>query len=610
MRYLYAIANILPRLIEFWERLCIRIASEGFHKPGFYLAGVFFAVAGLRLWRRPITQAWKRLPARIAAYPLMIAGLLLFLKGAWVFSVLLLFGRIARRIWMKAGFDQSRPFPSVLPELSFPIERIDKAVLVFIAIILVVMFTNRSQLMPKDDSDHNYHMAVARQIIEQKGIPKWDDWEYAPAGRPHLYPPVLHILIATFAGSAEKVSHGFETLQVVAYPLGLLLAWWFTRWLFGPATAFFAALVLSMDMTCTLVTISVLPSALVTVIMPLVLMCFLTKRSKWTIALLALALYTHMGVAWLMILGLFFFSARYQGYYDFFKHTLAWAFAFYVPWFLRLAGCIDWIGTPSSALFSDAGRGIGAAISATLAGLLSLQFINVVFLVLGLIGLKKFAHPASGVIRTMLAGFLPMLVTYGGRFWMHTTPLWAILIASLLTRFATSSPSRKRLAVCMLCTLIPLPVITVGFGGKGVGLLPNIGGATFALSYVLSPQKDDDDFNRLADFIRRHTSAREIVHVDPSRQYLGDRIVHETGRRVDVGGWSAEVRNRRMLDVVAEYRKRDTNCLFVHENAEMPADLYCDRVETIGRFRVGIRGKTDPLATQTHPPEPPRQERQ
>jgi len=339
-------------------------------------------------------------------------------------------------------------------------------------------------------------------------------------------------------------------------------------------------------------------------------MCFLTRRSRSTIALLTLALYTHIGMSALIFLGLFFFAARHRGYYAFFKKVLTFSFIFYLPWFFRLLDSIHWLGTPSTLIFDQTGRSLASLIQATVMGLLSLQFVNPVFLVLGLIGLRKARHPAMGFMRAMLAGFVPMLISYGGRFWMHTGPLWAVFTAGLFSRWIPENPTRRRVVALLLCTLIPLPLIAINSlnGGKGVKLIPNVGGATFSLAYVLTPAKEDADFLRLADFIRRNTSPREIVHVDPARIYLGDRIVVSTGCRVDVGGWSAEVRNQDMADKVAAYRAIDTDCLFVYEKAEIPADLRCDRVEVLGRFNVGIRGKQAPLPDQQHPPEPPRVE--
>jgi hypothetical protein len=53
-------------------------------------------------------------------------------------------------------------------------------------------------------------MAVAQKILERGHIPIWDDWEFAPMGRPHLYPPFLHLSIAFFSGDPDRVVEGFS----------------------------------------------------------------------------------------------------------------------------------------------------------------------------------------------------------------------------------------------------------------------------------------------------------------------------------------------------------------------------------------------------------------
>ena len=44
--------------------------------------------------------------------------------------------------------------------------------------------------------DPYYHLMIARQIADAGGPIAYEWWEHAPVGRPHLYPPVLHILLA------------------------------------------------------------------------------------------------------------------------------------------------------------------------------------------------------------------------------------------------------------------------------------------------------------------------------------------------------------------------------------------------------------------------------
>jgi len=351
--------------------------------------------------------------------------------------------------------------------------------------------------------------------------------------------------------------------------------------------------------------VAVLPSALVTALLPLILMCFLTRRKVATVVLLTVSLYTHLGLPPLIFLGLFLFAARHRGYFGFFQSVLTWSVVLWLPWFLVvLLPEVSWLGMPSTQIASAGGRTLGAYLVGLIAGMFMLQAINPVFLVLQLWGLKRFKHPAAGFLKHMLVGFLPMLIFYGGRFWMHTGPIWAVFVAAMLLRLLPERATVKRIVMLALCTMIPMPML---FFAPNLRPRPSlsVGGAAFAVGYAVSPAKEDADFARLAEFIEEHTTPREIVHVDLKKMYLGDRIVHATGRRVDVGGWAAEVRNTAMTAHVNHYRRIDTDCLFVYEDAAVPDALGCNRVVEIGRFRVGVRGKTAALDAQTHPDEAP-----
>ena len=63
------------------------------------------------------------------------------------------------------------------------------------AVVLLVLLARVDGLKPWM-SDTWYHVAIADQILDRGSIPAWVDWDYAPVGRPHLYPPLLHLLLA------------------------------------------------------------------------------------------------------------------------------------------------------------------------------------------------------------------------------------------------------------------------------------------------------------------------------------------------------------------------------------------------------------------------------
>src|SRR3990167_1371545 len=49
--------------------------------------------------------------------------------------------------------------------------------------------------------DIYYHLLTAWGFIQAGGYSGWDFWQYAPAGRIHIYPPLLHIVLAFFIKS-------------------------------------------------------------------------------------------------------------------------------------------------------------------------------------------------------------------------------------------------------------------------------------------------------------------------------------------------------------------------------------------------------------------------
>lgn len=67
------VIELLPNLLSAYDRLCRKIASDGFHKPGFYLSTFFAAPLGI--------ARWKRIPARVAGYGFMVGGIIFFCKG-------------------------------------------------------------------------------------------------------------------------------------------------------------------------------------------------------------------------------------------------------------------------------------------------------------------------------------------------------------------------------------------------------------------------------------------------------------------------------------------------------------------------------------------------
>jgi hypothetical protein len=210
-----------------------------------------------------------------------------------------------------------------------------------------------------------------------------------------------------------------------------------------------------------------------------------------------------------------------------------------------------------------------------------LQIFNPVFLYFGVKGLKQSSGINRDLVKYILIGFLPALIFYGGRYWFHTAPFWAIFIALYLQKWITS---RKRVALLLLFGLVPMPLIAIGVPGGGSPILPSITALDGAVGlYFLNFGPNETDLELKA-FIEQNTDPNQIIHVDePS---LADRIVVLTGRPVDNGMWF-EVGSSEAQAIIEQTRREGRPAVFVYRNREKlpPVDTYF----TIGEYWIGIR---------------------
>ena len=478
-RILRFFTGLLPGLFHQYERLCKWIASDGVHDLGFFASTFFCGPAGLYVWESRKGGFFRRLFRGILAWMLLIWGLVVFVNFGWALALVTLVpGRPFRWIVRKLKVARARPAPEVPKKLTFEVRGLDIVSLVFASVVFLVFVANRDELSRMDfvsDSDPVYHMAVAKQILDHHGkLPEWDRWEYAPFGRPHLYHPAIHYLIAFFSWKTGDVLYGFNTVQMLLYPLALISGWYFARWMFGAVGGFLALVFLSMDTAFLMSQVMVLPAALVTALVPLILLFFLTRRTIPTVILLTIALYTHgpVGVPEFVVLGLFVFSVRHREYFPFFRKVMAFAGLLLVPWLgFRTLSYGAWFGTSSGAM------GAKNAAEIVKLGVVQLQIISPILLFLALRTWRRDKDARLGAVKSLLIGFLPMLLVYGGRYFMHTAPLWAVLIGrnfgGWLGRHEEAAEGgdararksmRRRVLAFVVLAFVPLPVISTGMG--------------------------------------------------------------------------------------------------------------------------------------------------
>jgi len=90
--------------------------------------------------------------------------------------------------------------------------------------------------------DHFYHLSVIEGFKQSGGLTLWDWWEFAPAGRPHLYPPLWHLLNLSLPAGTGNPIHGARAAALLLGPLTAGLLWWSGRRLIREETAGWSAL--------------------------------------------------------------------------------------------------------------------------------------------------------------------------------------------------------------------------------------------------------------------------------------------------------------------------------------------------------------------------------
>ena len=149
--------------------------------------------------------------------------------------------------------------------------------------------------------DIYYHLSVMLGFNTAGGYVLNSFWEYAPVGRPHLYPPLLHIvMLGLYKLGASKIFIA-RLLSFIIFPFTLSAIWLFVKKVFNDRTAFFAVLVASSVYTFYIALLTTIPATLA-------LLCGLAsfasiERGRRVAAAIFLtyAFYLHALMPWIII---------------------------------------------------------------------------------------------------------------------------------------------------------------------------------------------------------------------------------------------------------------------------------------------------------------------
>ena len=159
--------------------------------------------------------------------------------------------------------------------------------------------------------DIYYHLLTAWGFIQAGGYSGWDFWQYAPAGRVHIYPAVLHIILAMLMKlglSTVFLAKFFESALPIIF---LIVLWYFIRSHYSEELAFFSIVTFSSSFSFYLSLINHLAATLALIFGMLSFSQLLQKNYMRSLVLLTICFYTHIGISWF-----FAFTFLIFGFFD------------------------------------------------------------------------------------------------------------------------------------------------------------------------------------------------------------------------------------------------------------------------------------------------------
>ncbi|MFQ6050139.1 MAG: hypothetical protein ACE5K4_00420 [Candidatus Hydrothermarchaeota archaeon] len=269
-----------------------------------------------------------------------------------------------------------------------------------IILIHLILLVLNFDALPNDQKDWTYHQMVARMFTDHQSL-LWDYYEFAPVGRPHLYPPLLHTIFA----SSHLLGLEFLTIQrlygIIMYITSFFIIWFVSKDFFDDKIALLSVLFLSMPENYFWWQLSIAPTSLIFGIYPLIFWSFI-KSERIAILLLTISLWTHLAAPWTAILGLLIFSLIKREYLKRFFKVLSISLFLFLPWGLHVISNFNWIHGRIHALRD-----------------INLDLIIALFGIIGIYSLFKSRRDVDVLLIASVIGLIPTAYTYSWRFWIH-----------------------------------------------------------------------------------------------------------------------------------------------------------------------------------------------
>jgi len=192
---------------------------------------------------------------------------------------------------------------------SYPWDFYSKLILISFSFLQILRWRIFPQFV-----DIYYHTLTAWGFIEAGGYSSWDFWQYAPLGRPHIYPPFFHIILSVLLKlGIDKIfiAKFFETIVPILF---LVTLWYFMKKNYSGRLSFFILVMAASSFSFYISLSNNIPATLAVILGFFVFHYLFRKKFLRALLLLALCFYTHIGVSWFFAFSVLLFGLLNRQY--------------------------------------------------------------------------------------------------------------------------------------------------------------------------------------------------------------------------------------------------------------------------------------------------------
>lgn len=185
--------------------------------------------------------------------------------------------------------------------------------------------------------DFSYHLSTAQGFLRAGGVTTWDFWESLPIGRPHNYPPLFHIILASFLQLGANPTIAVKLVMELVMVGGMAIYTFGLARIFNIKIAFFSLVLLASAFTFFQLSLIVMPSTIVIFLVPFLFYCMLSRRWISYSVILILMLYLHLFLPYLILISLLMYLLIFERVLTKkFLFSTAVSFIFYSPWLIHV----------------------------------------------------------------------------------------------------------------------------------------------------------------------------------------------------------------------------------------------------------------------------------